>query len=318
MIERVVFMGTTKFSVPALTALHLKYKVVGVYTQPDRPVGRGLEVTMSSVKKVALKFGIPVYQPEKLSAPGEIEKLAALNPSVIVVAAYGQILKADVLQLAKYGCVNIHTSLLPRWRGAAPIQWAMISGDSETGITTMKMNQRLDTGNVLLQVPIPIMPQDTAETLYDRLADMGADLILKTLEQLENGTAVEQVQDATRATYALKLTKEMGYLWTDEKVVVLARKVRALNPWPGTWIETKGMGRLKVLEAQAWDSFPSGAASGQLFEKNGMILMTAVGGCLQLKRMQWEGKSPIGPVEFLNGLKGRGQSLPIQLSSKPL
>jgi methionyl-tRNA formyltransferase len=316
MIERVVFMGTPTFAVPALRAISEKYRVVGVYTQPDKPVGRGLELTASPVKKLALELGIPVSQPEKLSAPGEFEKLQALAPDVIVVAAYGQILKKSVLDLPKYGCLNIHSSLLPRWRGAAPIHWAILAGDPETGITTMKMAEGLDTGNILLQEATPVKSDDTGETLHDRLASIGGPLIVETLSKLSAGALAERVQDESKVTYAKKLTKELGMLWGDEDAQTLARKVRALNPWPGTWITTEKHGRLKVLEAQAWGDL-SGAAPGQLVEKNGMILMGASKGALQLKRVQWEGKSPIGAVQFLNGLKGRGQRLPIQLSSKP-
>ena len=168
-------MGTPECAVPALKAIHPEHTIVGVYTQPDRPVGRGLSVRASAVKVSALELGLPVFQPEKLSAPGEFEKLQSLRPDVMVIVAYGQILRRNVLDLPRLGCVNIHFSLLPRWRGAAPIQWALLGGDQETGITTIQLVEKLDAGPVLLQIKTPITELDTAESLHDRLAQMGAE-----------------------------------------------------------------------------------------------------------------------------------------------
>ncbi len=167
---RVVFMGTPEFAVGALEAVHGAFQVVGVYSQPDRASGRGMSMTAPPVKRKALELGLPVFQPEKLTLPGETERLRELRPDVIVVVAYGQILKKDVLELPRLGCVNIHSSLLPRWRGAAPIQWAILGGDTESGVTTMKLVQKLDAGDILLQARTPISADDTAGTLHDRLA----------------------------------------------------------------------------------------------------------------------------------------------------
>lgn len=315
MIERLVFMGTPAFAVPALEGLSKKFKIVGVYTQPDRPVGRGLQVAQSAVKKKAIELKIPVYQPEKLTLPGEAEKLAGLKPDVIVVAAYGQILKTEVLNLPRHGCINIHSSLLPRWRGAAPIHWAILAGDPESGITVMKMNEGLDTGDILLQESTPISPKETAQTLHDRLAKIGGDLVVSALVGLVAGSVRPTPQEVGKETYAKKLTKDLGFLRADETAEVLGRKIRALNPWPGTSIELEDHGRLKIFEANPLDR--AGIEPGQLTEKNGMILLGTAQGALELRRMQWEGKSPIGPVEFLNGLKGRGLTLPLRLRSKP-
>ena len=174
---RVVFMGTPEFAVKALDGIAREHQVLGVYTQPDKPSGRGLGVTASAVKKRTLDLGLPVYQPEKLSLPGEFEKLAALKPDIIVVVAYGQILKKNVLELPRLGCINIHSSLLPRWRGAAPIQWAILGGDPESGVSTMRLVEKLDAGDVLMQAQTPISDADTAGSLHDRLAVMGAELI---------------------------------------------------------------------------------------------------------------------------------------------
>ncbi|MGZ3709786.1 MAG: methionyl-tRNA formyltransferase, partial [Bdellovibrionota bacterium] len=209
---RVVFMGTPEFAVGALDAVHRTHEIVGVYTQPDRPVGRGLEMRASPVKARAVALGLPVSQPEKLSLPGEFEKLQALSPDVIVVVAYGQILRKNVLELPRLGCVNIHSSLLPRWRGAAPIQWAILGGDAESGVSTMHLVEKLDAGEVLLQARTPLAEHETAGTLHDRLAAMGAELIVPTLNGLAEGSLQGQVQDESKVTYASKLTKEMEWL----------------------------------------------------------------------------------------------------------
>src|SRR4051812_46187693 len=205
-------MGTPEFAVPALKRIHSEHSVLAVYTQPDRPVGRGLEVRQSAVKAEALKLGLPIRQPEKLTLPGEVEALSALGPDVIVVVAYGQILKKTVLDLPRLGCINIHSSLLPRWRGAAPIQWAILSGDRESGVTTMNLVEKLDAGDILLQSKTPIARADTAGTLHDRLAGMGAELVSETLKGLEAGTLKGRTQDEAQVTYASKLTKEMEWL----------------------------------------------------------------------------------------------------------
>jgi len=317
MIERIVFMGTPDFSIPALNALSAQYKISAVYTQPDRPVGRGLQLAASPVKERALELKIPVYQPEKLTASGEFEKLAALKPDVIVVVAYGQILKLNVLALPRLGCINIHSSLLPRWRGAAPIHWALLEGDAETGVTTMRMDSGLDTGDILLQAKTKIQSDEKIGPLHDRLSQLGAELIVKTLQELDAGTANPIKQNTALATHASKITKEMGSLNThEEPAEKLLRRIRALNPWPGTWINIRGVGRLKVLEAGLRADIQS-SAPGQIFERAGMLMLSSTEGSLELQRLQWEGKKPIGPVEFLNGLKGRGQTLPLQLDSKP-
>ena len=314
---RVVFMGTPEFAVPALEAVHGAFKVTGVYTQPDKPVGRGLEVRVSPIKAKALEFGIPVFQPDKLSAPGEFEKLQSLQPDIIVVVAYGQILRKNVLELARLGCINIHSSLLPRWRGAAPIQWAILGGDLQTGVTTMRLVEKLDAGEILLQAKTPISAGDTAETVHDRLARMGADLVVPTLAGLEQGTLKGQAQDEAQVTYASKLTKEMEHLDPSETAEVLDRRVRALNPWPGTsiWIDF-GKGtpeRLKIKQATPHPGV-SGPV-GTLFERTGMICLGTAKGALQLESLQWDGKKAVNPAGFLNGLRGRGQELPLRLCS---
>lgn len=311
---KVVFMGTPEFAVPALEAVHSRFQVVGVYTQPDRPVGRGLELRPSPVKAKALSFGLPVFQPEKLSQPGEFERLQAMAPDVIVVVAYGQILKRNVLDLPRLGCVNIHSSLLPRWRGAAPIQWAILDGDAETGVTTMKLVEALDAGDILLQSKTLISAEDTAGSVHDRLAQMGSQLIVPTLEGLADGSVKGIAQDASGVTYASKLTKEMETLDSTQTAVVLDRRIRALNPWPGTSIWTAAGERLKVKRAVLRKDLQG--PEGKIFERSGMVLLGTREGSLELKLLQWEGKKEVDPAGFINGLRGRGKAFPIELQSK--
>lgn len=314
---KIVFMGTPDFAVPALDAVAKAHHVLHVYTQPDRPVGRGLEVKMSAVKQKALQLGIPVRQPEKLSQPGEFEFLSALKPDLILVVAYGQILRKNVLDLPRLGCVNIHSSLLPKWRGAAPIQWAILGGDAITGVTTMKLVEKLDAGDILLQKETPISGQDIAGTLHDRLAAMGAELILPTLAGLEDGTLRGQVQDESKVTYASKLTKEMEVIqpW-DESAEVVDRKIRALQPWPGTSVFVRFTAdgqpeRLKIKKATLRRDVQG--PKGMIFERSGMLAIGCSAGSIELHEVQWDGKKAVDPGAFVNGLKGRGISLPLQL-----
>lgn len=304
---RVVFMGTPKFSVPTLHALASHHDVVGVYTQPDRPVGRGLELSRSPVKHAALELGIPVFQPERLSQPEEWERLKALAPEAIVVVAYGQILRDDVLSLPRLGCINIHASLLPRWRGAAPIQRAVLEGDSETGVCTMKMVRGLDAGDVLESIQIPILPNDTSSTLQDRLSAAGAPLILSTLEGLSRGILKGIPQDETRVTYAQKLTKDLEYLSPTLSAPEVSRRVRALYPWPGTclWLETPdGIKRLKIKEVgEVLSNRTTGAQSPSLEVASPLVLLTTKG-AIELRRVQWDGKKEVDSVAFLSGARG--------------
>lgn len=309
----VVFMGTPEFAVPALTALHQAFNITGVYTQPDKPVGRGLDVRASQVKVKALEYGLPVFQPEKLSLPGEFERLQSLNPDVIVIVAYGQILRRNVLELPKLGCVNIHSSLLPRWRGAAPIHWAMLGGDRETGVTTMRLVEKLDAGEILLQTRTPIGDEEMISVLHDRLALMGAELIVPTLRGLADGSLKGSVQDEAWVTYASKLTKEMEALNPSESAEILDRRVRALNPWPGTTVWVEGQERLKIKRAKLRRDLSG--QEGKLYERSGMLLLGTSQGSLELLAVQWDGKKELDAAGFLNGLRGRGKQLPLEISS---
>jgi len=316
-MQKIVFMGTPEFSVPILETLAKTHHILAVYTQPDRPVGRGQEVRFCPVKKKALEMNLPVFQPEKLSAPGEYERLATLRPDVIVVVAFGQILKKNVLDLPPLGCINIHTSLLPRWRGAAPIQRAILAGDTETGVTTMLMAERLDAGPILLQKKTPITPEDTAGTLHDRLAQLACELILPTIDGLSHGKLRGTPQDEGEVTFAEKLNKEMEVLQPSRSAIELDRHIRALNPWPGTSVRIKIAGNPRLKIRQATLRAGINGREGMLFEKVGMLLLGTASGCLELHRVQWEGKKEVSTNDFLNGLRGHGQSLPLEIVSEP-
>lgn len=308
----VVFMGTPDFALPSLQTLHQAHRITGVYTQPDKPMGRGLGVQMSAVKTKALELSLPIFQPQKLNTTQELEKLQSLKPDVIVVVAYGKILRPAFLQLPPLGCINIHSSLLPRWRGAAPIQSAILAGDAETGVSTMQLVEELDAGDVLLQKETPISSEDTAETLHDRLSQLGAELILATLEGLQNGSLKGKPQSAHEVTFSEKLTKEMEWLNPQESAEILDRRIRALNPWPGTSVQIGQ--RLKIKKAKLRSNIQG--IPGKIFERSGMLLLGTAQGSLELLRVQWEGKKETDCSDFLNALRGRNQSLPLQIDQK--
>jgi methionyl-tRNA formyltransferase len=311
---KVVFMGTPEFAVPTLKKLIETVQVVAVYTQPDKPVGRGLKMQASPVKQLAVEHGIPVFTPEKISVPEEIERLKSFDADFSVVVAYGQILKLAVIEAPKYGTINIHSSLLPRWRGAAPIQWSILAGDQETGVSTMMIAPKLDAGDVLLQSKTPISADDTAETVHDRLSLMGAEMILPTLNGLKDGTLSRQIQDETKVVYAHKLTKEMENLDWSQSAREMDLRVRALNPWPGTRIETESGMKLKIKRGKPVSYTPGrGAKPGELMTFGGELLVQCGTGAYQIHEIQEEGKRPIAAQDFLNGLQGRGIQLPIRL-----
>ncbi len=238
MNTRIVFMGSPEFSLPTLKNLADQYQLAGVVTQPDRPAGRGRVLTPPPVKVLAEMLGLPVIQPRRLREPDAMQQLTAWQPDVIVVAAFGQILRQEVLTLPPFGCINVHASLLPRWRGAAPINAAILHGDAETGITIMKMDAGIDTGAILSQRVLPILPTDTAESLSQRLAQSGAELLIETLPDYLQGRLQPVPQNEEAATYAPMLQKEDGLLDFTQTAAELERRVRAMQPWPGaftTW-----------------------------------------------------------------------------------
>lgn len=298
---RVVFMGSPMFAVPTLRALAAHYPVVGVVTQPDRPAGRGKKLTPPPVKTVAQELGLPVMQPRRLRAPEAFAQLQAWAPDLIVVAAYGQILRPNVLALPRYGCLNVHASLLPRWRGASPIQHAILAGDRETGVTIMLMDEGLDTGPILSQRAIPIAPEDTGATLSEKLASLGAELLLETLPAYLSGALQPRPQPEEGVTYAPLLKKEDGRLDCHQPAEVLARQVRAFDPWPGTFLTPWRGGALKVLEAVAVQELSPGPGVRLVWQ--GFPAVGTSAGILVLRRVQPAGKRPMPGDAFLRGAR---------------
>ncbi|RHV86425.1 methionyl-tRNA formyltransferase [Clostridium sp. OF09-36] len=299
---RIVFMGTPDFSVPTLEALVAsEHEVVGVVTQPDKPKGRGKEIHMSPVKECALQHNIPVYQPVRARDEAFVDEMRALNLDVMVVIAFGQILPKSLLELPKYGCVNIHASLLPKYRGAAPIQWAVINGDEETGITTMMMDVEMDTGDMLEKTVVKLDPEETGGSLFDRLSLLGGDLILSTLSKLEKGEITPVPQDHEKATYVKKISKSMGDIdWTMDAVSI-ERLVRGLNPWPSAFTRWNGK-MLKIWEAKVLPDpdvkFPCGSVISASDE--GLKIQTGAG-VLCVTSLQLEGKKRMDTAAFLRG-----------------
>ena len=298
---RVVFMGTPDFSVPTLQALiDHHYDVVGVFTQPDRPKGRGGKVQMSPIKELALKHHIPVFQPLKLRLDG-LEPLRQLKPDICVTAAFGQILSQEVLDVPPMGTVNVHASLLPRHRGAAPIQWSILCGDKAAGITTMFSDKGIDTGDMLLKVETPISDEDTAGTLTDRLAQMGADLLIETLKQLEAGVCPREKQNEEESTYDPKITKELGLLDFSEGTEKCLLRVRAMSPWPCAYTEL-AEGVLKVWRATKAENCGIAPAGTVLRanKKDGLVIATA-DGAMELCEIQAPNAKRMEAKAFLLG-----------------
>jgi methionyl-tRNA formyltransferase len=302
---KVVFMGTPSFAVPSLDALlDQGFEVRGVFTQPDRPVGRGLRVTPTPVKERALRNGLRVFQPERLTDPGVFEELLALQPDVLVIVAYGQLLKPQILELPRLGCVNVHSSLLPRWRGAAPIQWALLAGDEETGVSTMRLVSKMDAGPVYEVLRTKIEPYDTLTTLHDRLAQMGGELLVSTLKKLQSGTIEAIPQDETQITFAPKIEKSQGELHPlQDSAQTAHQKIRALHPWPGTYLRLSD-GRILKLKAAKLRTELHGKPGFQL--RAGRLMLNFRQGSLELETVQWEAKGEVSVSEFLNGLSAQG------------
>lgn len=296
-MTRIVFMGTPEFAVPALRRLIERYEVIGVVTQPDRPAGRNRRLQESPVKQVAVAAGIPVFQPEKLRRPEAIERLREWPADVYVVAAFGQILPQEVLDIPPFGSLNIHASLLPRWRGAAPINAAILAGDRKTGITIMKMDAGLDTGPILTQRAIPIAGDETAQTLHDKLAELGGDLLIDTLPGYLSGEIVPQPQDDSRATFAPRLKKEEGRIDWTKSAVEIERMVRAFTPWPGTFTSWNGR-QLKILAGRVLEGT---AAPGVVVARDGSAAIGTGSGLFAPDRVQLEGKSATAIEDFLRG-----------------
>jgi methionyl-tRNA formyltransferase len=305
-MTKIVFMGSPNFSLPSLRALVGRgesqtrpYEVVGVVTQPDRESGRGREIKMPPVKSLALELSLPIMQPEKLKQPEAMEQLRAWSPDLIVVAAFGQILKKEVLDLPRYGCLNVHASLLPRWRGAAPINAAILAGDEETGVTIMRMDVGLDTGPMLAKRSIRLKPDDTAGSVTQALSTLGADLLIETLPRWIAGEIQPQVQDDSLATYAPMLKKEEGKLDFTQTAESLERRVRAFNPWPGAFMELDG----SVLKIHRVHVEQGNAEAGQRLVVQNQPVVGTGSGLLILDEVQPAGKKSMSGKSFLAGAR---------------
>jgi methionyl-tRNA formyltransferase len=309
---RIVFIGTGEIGVPTLRALlDSEHEVVAVVTQPDKPVGREQRIEPPPIKKALIGGArpsayakatagepwAPIFQPGKIKDLETIEEIRRLTPDVIVVVAYGQILPRDVLEIPRLACLNLHASLLPRWRGAAPVQAAIAAGDCETGITVMYMDEGLDTGDILLQHNIEILPNDTDGSLHDRLAQIAPETLLESLRLLAAGNAPRVPQQNTRAIYAPKLKREHGQIDWSESAEVIERKIRAYNPWPGTFMKLDRQ-NLKVFSASVVDL---NGQPGEILRSDKDLIVATGKGALSLVEVQLEGKRRMSAAEFLRG-----------------
>ncbi|SDB16086.1 methionyl-tRNA formyltransferase [Eubacterium oxidoreducens] len=300
---RVIFMGTPDFSVGTLKALYeAGHEIALVVSQPDKAKGRGNKMQPTPVKEAALELGLSVYQPKRVREEQSIEYLRSFNADIIVVVAFGQILPKEILSMPKYCCVNVHASLLPKYRGAAPIQWAVINGEKVSGVTTMRMDEGLDTGDMIMTKEVPLAPDETGGSLFDRLAEVGAHLCVKTLEAIEQGTAVYTKQNHEQATITHMIKKKDGRIDFSKSAIEIERLIRGMNPWPSayTYLNNK---MLKVWSAQACEGDEKGV-EGEIIEacRDGIRVQTG-DGILILKEVQLEGKKRMSADAFLRGYK---------------
>ena len=301
---KIIYMGTPDFAVAPLEAiLKAGHEVTAVVTQPDRQKGRGREVQYSPVKECALSHGIPVLQPLKIKEKDAVEELRKYPADIFVVAAFGQLLSEEILNMPRFGCINIHASLLPAYRGAAPIQWCVINGEEKTGVTIMQMAKGMDTGDILLQKEVVLDEKETGGSLFDRLMETGAELIVEALQRIENGEVTPVLQREELATYAGKITKDMGNIDFTKAAVTIERLIRGLNPWPSAFTHYKGK-ILKIWEADvvsecvnAENSVPGTVIA---MDKESFTLATGEG-ALRIRSLQPEGKKRMSCAEFMRG-----------------
>jgi methionyl-tRNA formyltransferase len=294
-------MGTPDFAVPCLERLvAANHEVVAVVTQPDRPKGRGQKLTASPVKEAAIKYGLPVLQPEKIKEPGFIEQLAALKPDIIVVVAFGQFLPKILLELPPLGCINVHASLLPYYRGAAPIHWAVINGEKVTGVTTMYMDLGMDTGDMILKAETAIGGQDTSGELHDRLMEMGAELLIQTVAAIANGTAPRTKQDNSQATYAPLLKRDTELIDWGKPAQSIHNLIRGLNPWPGAYCRHRDK-ILKVWRSELLNSSAAGRKPGELVAVGDKLAVATGQGMIILREVQPESKRRMAAEEYMRG-----------------
>lgn len=298
---RVVFLGTPEFAVPTLDALaSASHEILAIYTQPDRPKGRGGQLAASSVKNAAIRLKLPVFQPERIRRPENVATLAGLHPDIIVVVGYGQIIPQNVIDIPRYGILNVHASLLPKYRGAAPIQWAVANGEPETGVTIMRIDAGLDTGDMLLKWATPILPNETAPELSSRLAAAGASLLVEALREIEVGTAVYTPQNDSEASSAPILRKEDGRIDWSQQAQTIYNRLRGFTPWPGAYSTFRSR-TLHILQAAPHDSGVSGAPATLHPDKRRLLVACGGNTSLELLEVQLEGKKRISVADFLNG-----------------
>ena len=297
----IVFMGTPDFAVPSLKALHRsRHNVIHVVTQPDRPKGRGRKIVPPPVKAAAKGFGYPVVQPSKVKTDSFIEAFSQWQPDVLAVAAYGHILPKTILEIPAIGCINVHASVLPKYRGAAPIQWAIINGETETGVTTMLMDVGMDTGDILLTATEAILPDDTAATLQDRLANLGADLLIDTLDRLADGRLTPTPQDHSQATVAPMLKKTDGRIDWTQSAAAIANRIRGMTPWPGAFTYLDGK-LLKIYRAAPALSDAAAAPGTVVAGFEDELRVTTGDGALAVLELQGESGKRLTAKEFLRG-----------------
>lgn len=300
-LPSLIFLGTPEFALPSLEALLAAgAPILLVVTQPDRPKGRGRKVVAPPVKLLAQARGLPVYQPEKVKSPESIERLAELAPACIVTVAYGQLLSARILELPSLAAVNVHASLLPKYRGPAPIPWALIQGEIETGVTTMLMDTGMDTGDILLQRAVIIQSEETAGSLHDRLAEQGATLLVETLELLNRGKLEPRAQDNSLVTYAPMLASEDGRVDWHENANQICCRIRGLDPWPGAFTRWQGK-RLKLFGCRAISPSSQGKPGTVLTAGEEGLEVAAGEGSVLIKTLQLEGRRPLAVADFLRG-----------------
>lgn len=298
---RVIFMGTPDFSVPTLEEIiKAGHEVVLVVSQPDKAVGRSKALKYTPVKECALAHGIEVYQPEKIRAEECVEYLKSYNADIIIVEAFGQIVTKEILDMPRYGCVNVHASLLPKYRGAAPIQWTVINGDKITGVTTMRMDEGIDTGDMIMKQEVAVDEEETGGSLFDKLAQTGAKLCVKTMEAIENGTAVCTPQDDSQATHTGKIKKELGSIDWSADAEVIERLIRGLNPWPSAYTRLEDK-NLKIWKAKVVSHEVTAAPGCILKAEKDELKIQAGNGVLALLEVQLEGKKRMTTDAFLRG-----------------
>lgn len=301
---KILYMGTPDFASHSLEVLiENGADVVGVFTRADTPKGRGMKMTFTPVKEVAVSHNIPVFQPNTLKEDGVFETIKELNPDIIIVVAYGRILPENILNIPKYGCINVHGSLLPKYRGAAPIQWAVLNGDKTTGVTTMYMSKGLDEGDMLLKDEIEILPKETSGELFERLKILGGQTLLKTIDALKNETVTRIPQNHDQATFAPMLSKDMGNLDFSETADQILCKIYGLNPWPSAYSTIDG-NKFKIFDADKIDNVTNNYEVGTIFDVNdGLFVVCGENTAIKINEIQMVGKKRMPVREFLKGNK---------------